>query len=576
MLKLNEFSHTHHLSRVKMLAKYIRRGIRVIVQITNKELILDTKPNILFILTDQEYAHQALPMDVSLPSRERLRARGTTFENHQATTSVCTPSRSVIWTGQHAPLTGMFDNTNFAWIDDMRADQQSLPTIGHLLRDLGYYTAYKGKWHESELPETNTKDAMEPYGFSDYQDCGDAVGAPRDGLNKDPMIAADAVDWLKERAPEITQPWFLAVNFVNPHDIMFFDTDDEEMVQVRGMFPIFGVPDEPLYSQEWPTALPGSFFDDLTQQPTAVQNYKLQCDKMYGRIPMDRRDMWHNHINYYINCLRDVDRHIGTVLDALEESNQAENTIIIFTSDHGEMAGAHHLRQKGSVPFKETLNVPLIIVDPRHPGGLRTEAVGSHLDLVPTTLAFAGLTEEECQKRYPFLKGHDLSGVLENSKAEGPRGSSNKPGKGCLYTYDMIATIDAEWLNRNAPRLIDQAAQAAGLEFHRGVEEFRAMLDEIGTPNLENRGLFRGVFDGRFKLIRYFALGHFQLPQSVADLQANNDVALYDLQTDPEEMNNLANPKNPAYNEELLATMNDKLNYLIEAEIGVDKALFTP
>ena len=98
---------------------------------------MSEKPNILLIVTDQEYAHQAVPVDFSLPSRERLRAQGVTFNNYQATTTVCTPSRSVMWTGQHTPFTRMFDNTNFAWIEDMRADPESLPTIGHMLRDLG-------------------------------------------------------------------------------------------------------------------------------------------------------------------------------------------------------------------------------------------------------------------------------------------------------------------------------------------------------------------------------------------------------------------------------------------------------
>ena len=125
------------------------------------------RPNILFIVTDQEYAHQALPAGVTLPNRDRLRSKGVTFNQHQATTSVCTPSRSVMWTGQHTPFTRMFDNTNFAWIEDMRADPENLPTIGHMLRDLGYYTAYKGKWHESEFAQGNTKDAMEPFGFAD-------------------------------------------------------------------------------------------------------------------------------------------------------------------------------------------------------------------------------------------------------------------------------------------------------------------------------------------------------------------------------------------------------------------------
>jgi len=530
--------------------------------------------NFLVIVTDQEYAHQSLPSGVALPNRQRLHSRGVTFDNHQVTTTVCTPSRSVMWTGQHTPFTRMFDNTNFAWIEDMRSDPETLPTIGHMLRELGYYTAYKGKWHESEFPEGDTRDAMEPFGFSDFQEWGDAYGAPLDGLNKDPKTAAEADSWLRNRAPEVaqTQPWFLAVNFINPHDIMYFDTDDEEMVQVRGMMPIFGAPDTPLYRQQWSTTLPASFFDDLSGQPPAVQSYKDFCDGAFGRIPMERRDMWHNHVNYYLNCMIDVDRHIGAVLDALEESGQDTDTVIIFTSDHGEMAGAHHLRQKGSVAFRETVNVPLVIVDPRQPGGARTKAVGSHLDLVPTILAMAGLSEEEQQERYPFLKGHDLSGTLAEPTSNGPRGSADKPGKGALYTYDMVATIDTQWLQLNAPLLIDSAAAEAGKEFRRG-KEFLTMLDEVGKPDMDKREVFRGIFDGRYKLVRYFGLAHYNLPRSVEELLANNDVSLYDLQNDPEEMNNLADPENPGYDAELLASINDKLNALIVDEIGDDRGM---
>jgi arylsulfatase A-like enzyme len=539
---------------------------------------MPNQPNILMIVTDQEYAHQPLPAGFVLSNRDRIHARGVTFNNYHATTTVCTPSRSVMYTGMHTPHTRMFDNTNFAWIDDMKADPEALPTIGHMLRDLGYHTVYKGKWHLSEFPVGDTRDAMEPYGFSEYQGWGDAQGAPLDGLKKDPLIAADAVEWLNKRAPEVAtaQPWYMVVNFVNPHDIMYFDTDAEEMVQVKGMFPIFGAPDTPLYRQKWQTTLPGSFFDDLEKQPPAVRSYKRVSDMAYGRIPMDRRDMWHNHINYYLNCLLDVDRHIGAVLDALEASGQADNTVIIFTADHGEMGGAHHLRQKGSVAFRETVNVPMVIADPRHPGGGRTDAVGSHLDLVPTILAYAGLPETKRRKRYPLLKGHDLSGVVESPSSTGPRGSSGEPGKGCLLTYDMIATIDGEWLNRNSPKVFDMVAHQAGLEFHRGLESFVGMLNEIGLPNPEKRELFRCVFDGRYKLVRYFGLGHYNLPPSVEQLQADNDIALYDLLLDPEEMDNLANPANPRYSEELLTTMNQKLNALIEAEIGEDQALFTP
>jgi arylsulfatase len=418
---------------------------------------------------------------------------------------------------------------------------------------------------------------MEPYGFSEYQDWGDVHGGPLDGFTKDPLIAKEAVEWLQTRAPAVAsdKPWFMAVNFVNPHDVMYFDTDAEEMVQVKGVMPIFNAPDTPLYRQKWPTILPASFFDNREEQPPAVRNYKTLCDLYYGKIPMERRDMWHNHLNYYLNCHLDVDRHMGAVLDALEASGQADHTIVIFTADHGEQAGAHHLRQKGSVAFQESVNVPLVIADPRHPGGARTDAVGSHLDLVPTILSYAGLTEAERRRRYPKLKGHDLSAVVANPSSAGPRGNTDEPGTGCLLTYDMIATIDAEWFVRNAPKVFDAAAKQAGQEFHRGLETFKTLVNEIGVPDTKKRELFRGVFDGRYKLVRYFGLGQYNRPETVQDLLAHNDVALYDLLLDPEEMDNLANPAHPKHDADLLAAMNRKLNDLIAAEIGEDKPLFS-
>ena len=226
--------------------------------------------------------------------------------------------------------------------------------------------------------------------------------------------------------------------------------------------------------------------------------------------------------------------------------------------------------------FKESVNVPLVIADPRHPGASRTDAVGSHLDLVPTILAYAGLSEDEQRQRFPLLKGHDLSGVVRDPTSAGPRGSSATPGKGSLITYDMIATIDAEWFTRNATKVFDAAAAAAGQEFHRGMEEFKVLVDEIGVPDLDKRELFRGVFDGRYKMVRYFGMGHYNLPGDVQQLLADNDVALYDLQSDPEEMENLANPAHPRYDEALLSVMNQKLNALISEEIGEDDAMFIP
>ena len=155
--------------------------------------------NILFILTDQErhFRPGELPRSYRLPGHERLARKGVVFENHRISSCVCTPSRSVIYTGRHIQHTKMFDNTNFPWIDSMSTD---LRTIGHLLRDAGYYTAYKGKWHLTKEFETVNElgtpskiftREMEAYGFSDYVGVGDIIAHDQGGYLHDGIIADD-------------------------------------------------------------------------------------------------------------------------------------------------------------------------------------------------------------------------------------------------------------------------------------------------------------------------------------------------------------------------------------------------
>ena len=195
------------------------------------------------------------------------------------------------------------------------------------------------------------------------------------------------------------------------------------------------------------------------------------------------------------------------------------------------------------------------------------------MDVTPTLLSYASVSADERKRRYPNVVGYDLSGVVAEPASDGPRGSSRNPGIGALMTYDMISTIDVEWLLRNAPMLFDQAAEAAGVELERDIAK---LAQQVEKPDASKWNMYRAIFDGRFKLIRYFGLLNYNTPQSVADLLENNHVALYDLQNDPDEMNNLANSDNPDYDEGLLAATNAKLNALVEAEIGEDKPPFRP
>ncbi|MCA8938059.1 MAG: sulfatase-like hydrolase/transferase, partial [Planctomycetes bacterium] len=107
--------------------------------------------NVVLITADQERWFERWPFPA--PGRERLRRMGVAFENHQIASNVCSPSRSVIYTGQHIQHTGVFDNVNTPWQSSMSTD---IPTLGHMLRKAGYYTAYKGKFHLAlELEEAN-------------------------------------------------------------------------------------------------------------------------------------------------------------------------------------------------------------------------------------------------------------------------------------------------------------------------------------------------------------------------------------------------------------------------------------
>lgn len=521
------------------------------------------KPNILLIVTDQEYAHPLLPEGYHLPNHERLKARGVTFNNFQATTTLCTPSRACLYTGQHTPHNGMIDNANLSFVGSMSTE---IPTMGDMLREQGYDTAYKGKWHLAQISyKETTVDQLEPYGFSDFQENGDTHGLIEEGAWRDAQIASDASNWLHEREAG-ENPFLLAVNFINPHDIMFYYAGEGH---TPGRMSVGQEPDSDHYRQRWDVELPASFFDDDEAHPEAIKSYRQVSKMMYGNISPERPDTWKKHINYYLNCLSDVDIQLGNLLDALEASGHADNTIIVYTSDHGELAGAHRLAQKGAVLFRELVNVPLIICHPDGAKSQTTEAVGSMVDLVPTMLSWAGC--EDVASTYTQLAGHDLSQIINEPTVAGPRGDSAERGCGALYTFDNIVNYDSAWFRPLIPDLleVDGNGERTGPP-EKFMRDIGKIFAKHGLPNTNNQTMIRGVFDGRYKLVRYFAIDNYHQPATVEALLANNDVALYDLVNDPHEMVNLARPTHPDYDEGLLAEMNEKLNHLLLTEVGED------
>lgn len=530
------------------------------------------RPNILLIVTDQEFHRLPRPAGFSLPNREWLKERGVTFNNYYTTTAPCTPSRATIFTGQHVPLTRMFDNINFPYVGNLPI-QQTLPTVGNMLSQADYYCAYKGKWHltrgaGSEMKDKGGKSLVEvlkPYGFKSFNPMGDFHGNSWTGFLHDPEIAQLAEEWLTKEAPTLgsDQPWFLTVGFVNPHDVMFADNNvNGEKVQTNtGPFKIKTPPEAPQYKKDWRPDLPSTLHASLDDKPRAHKDYQRLMDLFFGPMPTEREDMYRANLNYYLNCLLDVDQQIGRVLKALEQSGQADNTIILFTADHGDMMGAHGLRQKGPLIYKENLNVPLVVVHPDNKGkaGTTCDALVSSLDLTPTLLGFGGLSREMRMSYFPFLKGYDFGSVVTDPTRVGER--AEKAGA-MLFTYDSLNSVDVDFMSA-LTKVVDE-----------GIRGLELTVPPALRPNFEKRGFLRGMFDGRYKFARYFGPVRYNRPRSFESLVAENDLELYDVQADPEEKDNLA--AKPETQKELITQLNFKLEALITVEIGDDTTIDLP
>lgn len=520
------------------------------------------RPNIVFIFTDQERYRLPKAPGLSLPAHERLQRTGVTFHNHYCPAAMCTSTRSVLLTGLQVPDTGMADNCDVAWQANMST---KIPTIGHLLRKAGYYTAYKGKWHLSRkfdvadrLDRLNQE--MEKYGFADFHSPGDIMAHALGGYQFDHLIAGAAVTWLRRKGQPLAEegkPFALFVSLINPHDIMYLNTDPPgQHVQDTGVLFMHAAtpPNNALYKADWDVPVAESLTQPFDQpgRPKAHGEFEKMWSYVLGSIPPEEA-RWRRFDNFYINSIRNVDMQVETILNELDALNLANKTIVIFTSDHGEMAGAHGLRGKGPFAYEDNIHLPFYVVHPDVKGGQDCRALSGHIDLVPTLLAMAGT---EATKRAEFagraLPGKDLSPLFTN-----PGGADlHAAREAVLYTYSCLATNDSG--------IFQIAAEAKAA----GKKPALAVLKQRYVPDLKKRGAVRTAFDGRYKFSRYFSpLDHNQ-PTTIERLYAANDVELFDLNTDPAEMTNLAADRTA--NRDLILAMNSKLDALIKAEIGVD------
>jgi arylsulfatase len=520
------------------------------------------KLNIVFVFGDQERYFPKWPSGLSLPGHERLQRTGVAFENHYTSAIMCTPSRSVLVTGLQTADSRMFDNCDVAWVKSL---SPSVPTIGHMLRKAGYYTAYKGKWHlnkdfDTQEPERLFTKEMDAYGFSDYVNPGDIIGHTLGGYQFDQVIAGSAIAWLRRVGRPLTtegKPWSLFVSLVNPHDIMYFNTDAPgQKIQDTGKLLLHAAaaPDHQFYKTTWDMPIASTLREpmDASGRPKAHGEFLKVWDYVLGHIPLED-ERWRRFDDFYINSIRTMDLQLSNLLQELDALGLADRTVIVFTSDHGELAGAHGLRGKGPFAYEEGIHIPLLVSHPDVKGGQTTRAVTSHIDIVPTLLSMAGAS---AANRGEFagrdLPGKDLTPVLGNPGTA----ALNAAREGALFTYSALACNDAGLF------------RVAGEAIAAGKNPAAELKAQGYKPDLMKRGSVRTVFDGRYKFSRYFAPIQRNRPDTLDELYKTNDVELFDLQNDRAETNNLARDRDT--NADLIAAMSAKLEALIKAEIGTD------
>lgn len=369
------------------------------------------RPSILLILVDEQREKRPYDPHIPLPAQERLRRHGLSFEQHYTAATACAPSRTSLLTGHYPSLHGVSQTDGMAKsaADVTWLAPDGLPTLGHYLRAAGYSTHYRGKWHVSHadlfdakgqviatndqagapLPDGigayESADPLAPFGFSGWIGPEPHGADPANtGYIRDPLFANQVVAKLEQlgRGPR-EQPFFLVASLVNPHDIAVYSQ---------------------LWSTQWKFPWPDESIPDIAPPPTADENLrdKPRCQKdyvdKYWRMLMPQfATQRYRRFYYWLQVM--VDKEVGKILDALDRTGLADSTVVVFTSDHGDMLGAHGgMHQKWHNAYEETVHVPLIVSNPKlFPQARTTNRITSHIDLLPTLLAIAG-TDAASQK----------------------------------------------------------------------------------------------------------------------------------------------------------------------------------
>jgi uncharacterized sulfatase len=402
-------------------------------------------PNILLFVTDQQRA-DTMPLEappvLRTPHLHWLSERSTRFSNAFCTSPICTPARGSILTGRYPHETGVV--ANYAAGSHDMAVPDDVPFLADYLKEAGYVCGYSGKWH---LPTGSDR-----RGFTDFAErlthwdvdsedtdeavafgrrvgvemgpayttyLNDAPDAPqRGGATKLPLafhpatlMAQRAAAFLRRMA-DASDPFCLVYSCIEPHPL-------------GRVYNISPCPFDRMYDPAQ-MPLPASRRDPGAPAIVRRRNY-------HGLLPTD--DYTDSELQAltagYFGAVSYVDHLLGILLEALLSTDQFDDTLVVFTSDHGEMMGHHRMLKKGPVMFDDLVRIPLLIKPPRAGAPRAEQGLVSHMDLVPTALSYAGLPAPAA------LAGLDLRPCIEGGAAPARAGVS--------IQYHSTAWGDAGW-----------------------------------------------------------------------------------------------------------------------------------
>ena len=425
-------------------------------------------PNILIITTDQQ-AHTMMSCAgnqwLATPNIDRIASRGVRFDRAYCSNPVCVPSRFSWWIGRTPSSIGMRNNHDVKGSLPKRIHEGSL---GHIILKVGYRAAFGGKVH---LPGDLHPTTM---GF-DYVCADERVG-----------LAVECDCFI--RSADDSQPWLLAANFINPHDICFqairdfAESDVEkriianskvEMSELDELLSKIAAREEEFFSAYCPPLPP----NHAPQESELEMLGELYSEWRWGpnrraREKSGERE-WRIPRWAYCRLTERVDNSVGTILDALEASGQVNDTVVIFTSDHGDHDSSHILEDK-TILYEGAARVPLLIADPAAPpeicGTTVSDLSQTGLDTMATVCDYANVIRPD----------HNRGMSLRNFAM----GENPKEWRDSVYAENevsfMYATSMHKFVRYDAG---ENARQLYDLE--RDPYETRNWINESGNDRLE-------------------------------------------------------------------------------------------